>query len=835
MEWSKVVEHCDNLYSTTPMVGGWKRAMAAKGLAEFAIAGSELATKTLAEAVDKHPDPFVRELACASLRQLRSESCVDVFCEFWQRNPSAVLDDILITSNYIASKPLSLRILTALKVGQVEVIETASREVIQPLLDAAESRDQVVAARARQTLARLRSQEALDAFCAHWVENPSPLLDSILTEADYVASGPARARVLTALKVGRIEAIAAMGSEAVRPLIEAIHSFDPVVATRAREFLSRLDGSGIIDLFCDEVMVEDGDDLAQIARQAGYAPSDEAKRALFYFLMEQWEKYDVLDFQEDRPLLRRVYALASPKVQSKVLEVARRAGRTANLSQVVVGQGKHLRAAQMGDAEWEAVVNGLRGERRWEEMWRLVFVAPVEWAAEMVKSIREDVFRDDIAERDSQLWAEVVALCPEEGRRVRLLDVAPLQTLEGHTGPVKLLAISPDGSILASASWDSTVRLWRWPDGQPLRTLDELTSYPRTLAMVADGTDLVAVDGNGNVRQWRLRSGEPLKWFNCGSGWSGSSVCIGAAPGGAVLASNPWNKTVRLWHLSSGKMLKTLEGHAGNVLCLASTSDGSILVTGSADKTARLWHLPSGEPITTLEGHLDEVTCLAIGPDGSLLASVTSPGVNIYHDRKAEVRLWRLPSGDLLKTLETDQIGGLISIAPDGSTLAHAGGDGTIHLWSLPSGELVNKFRGHLMAVKDLAFSSNGAVLASASCDCAVGLWRLPAGQPIEMLRGHSRIVNCLAMASDGSILASGSDDGTVRLWQLRWTKPLADARFDDLEHVRLALRERQLSKEERRGWEFLDALLRGKFRYDITVEETKVISVGDFDIEIEG
>ncbi|MGQ9675539.1 MAG: hypothetical protein ACUVX1_07730, partial [Chloroflexota bacterium] len=80
-----------------------------------------------------------------------------------------------------------------------------------------------------------------------------------------------------------------------------------------------------------------------------------------------------------------------------------------------------------------------------------------------------------------------------------------------------------------------------------------------------------------------------------------------------------------------------------------------------------------------------------------------------------------------------------------------------------------------------------------------------------------------------------GSDDGTVRLWQLRWTKPLADARFDDLEHVRLVLRERQLPKEERRGWEFLEALLRGKFRYDVALDEPTVISVGEFDIEIEG
>ena len=58
-------------------------------------------------------------------------------------------------------------------------------------------------------------------------------------------------------------------------------------------------------------------------------------------------------------------------------------------------------------------------------------------------------------------------------------------------------------------------------------------------------------------------------------------------------------------------------------------------------------------------------------------------------------------------------------------------------------------------------------------------------------------------------VLASGSKDKTVRLWRLAWAKPLTFAGYGDLEYVQGVLRERKLSESERRGWQFLEALLK--------------------------
>jgi hypothetical protein len=106
----------------------------------------------------------------------------------------------------------------------------------------------------------------------------------------------------------------------------------------------------------------------EIALAAGYAPRDANRRALFYFLTEQWEKYESLDF--DQSLLKSAYQMQDDGLRARIAAVARKAGR-GELVEVVSGGRQGLRLSQMTDQEWEAVLEVLVTSRRWEEMWRL--------------------------------------------------------------------------------------------------------------------------------------------------------------------------------------------------------------------------------------------------------------------------------------------------------------------------------------------------------------------------------------------------------------------------------------------------------------------------------
>lgn len=164
--------------------------------------------------------------------------------------------------------------------------------------------------------------------------------------------------------------------------------------------------------------------------------------------------------------------------------------------------------------------------------------------------------------------------------------------------------------------------------------------------------------------------------------------------------------------------------------------------------------------LRTLIGHTETVYEVAFSPDGTTLASASG-------DRT--VHLWRIADGTLLHTLE-GHTGRVMSVAfaPDGATLASGADDNTVRLWKATDGKLLRTLAGHMDGIPAVAFSPNGAILVSGSHDNTVQLWEVDSGAPLLTMLGHTDLVISVAFSPNGTILASGSKDNTVRLWRVR-------------------------------------------------------------------
>ncbi|KAK7190547.1 Vegetative incompatibility protein HET-E-1-like protein 15 [Paraphaeosphaeria sporulosa] len=333
---------------------------------------------------------------------------------------------------------------------------------------------------------------------------------------------------------------------------------------------------------------------------------------------------------------------------------------------------------------------------------------------------------------------------------------ACLQTLEGHSGGVISVAFSPDSTQLASASSDTTVKIWEVSNGACLQTLEGHSGGVISVAFSSDSTRLASASEDTTVKIWEVSSGACLQTLE---GHSGRVLSVAFSPDSTWLASASDDTTVKIWEVSSGACLQTLEGHSGGVISVAFSPDATPLASASGDTTVKSWEVSSGACLQTLKGHSGGVYSVAFSPDSTQLASASDDTM---------VKSWEVSSGACLQTLEGHS-GGVYSVAfsPDSTQLASASDDTMVKIWEVSSGACLQTLEGHSGGVWSVAFSPDSTWLASASSDTTVKIWEASSGACLQTLKGHSGGVTSVAFSPDSTWLASASGDTTVKIWEV--------------------------------------------------------------------
>ncbi len=395
----------------------------------------------------------------------------------------------------------------------------------------------------------------------------------------------------------------------------------------------------------------------------------------------------------------------------------------------------------------------------------------------------------------------------------------------GHTGPLTSVSYNPDGSLIATSSWDRTVRLWDARTGNFRESLTGHQDWVHHVAFSPRGRRIATSGADGAIKIWDTASGQQLWTLR---GHTKKVTCVTFSPDGRRLASSSSDQTVKIWNattcpealiclsgpgpiariafLPDGERLlvaRNLEDAAGQIrhrLTIHDTThvkrdvtleragdserrwtidgiavrrDGGLVASASQSGRIQTWTVPEGQSTFQYDDATSRFQDVALSPDGQLLAGggkVVVHGAPLPAENvDGLLMVFYLKTGQILWRAARINTGLIrdIAFSPDGQTLASADNVGTITIWGSRTGDVRRRLHGHTRLVSYLAFSPDGRKLASASWDSTVVVWNLATGLPATWLYGHMRSVLCVAFSPDGRRLATTSEDQTVRLWDV--------------------------------------------------------------------
>mgnify|MGYP002784243792 CR=1 FL=1 len=388
---------------------------------------------------------------------------------------------------------------------------------------------------------------------------------------------------------------------------------------------------------------------------------------------------------------------------------------------------------------------------------------------------------------------------PNPRRAFSQTDKPELILQNGHSERSDGLVFSPDSRYLATASTDSTIRIWDATTGNELRVLAGHTAAVRTVSFSADGKLLASGGADGKIKIWDVVTGRELADL---AGHKGRINALAFSRDGKLLASGGIDQIIKLWDVAARTELRTLAGHSGWVTALVFNADGRQLISGSADKSIKLWAVPTGQTLQTITAHREAIANLALNPAGDLLASGGADSA---------ARLWRLPQLNAEPTFSFNFPAGRIvalsfsadgqnvlavsnertaqrfnlatrtatqlstepdrlekyeaaTFSPDGQLLALCPGTRELEIHALNNFDNLVKLSSRSNPVRAVAFSDDGRWFATGNQDTSVTLWDAFAGRVIGNFAGNAGSINTVAFSPDNQTLASGSRGGLVRL-----------------------------------------------------------------------
>ncbi|KAJ4528072.1 hypothetical protein HRR83_000823 [Exophiala dermatitidis] len=328
-----------------------------------------------------------------------------------------------------------------------------------------------------------------------------------------------------------------------------------------------------------------------------------------------------------------------------------------------------------------------------------------------------------------------------------------IKILRGHSNGVMSLQFYDN--ILATGSYDATIKIWNLDTGEELRTLRGHAMGIRCLQF--DDNKLISGSLDKTLKVWNWRTGECIATYN-----GHTEGVIALHFDSSILVSGSVDHTARVWNFQDRSVF-TLRGHTDWVNSVKIDTASRTIFTASDDCTVKLWDLDTKKCIHTFEGHVGQVQQVLPLPrefeaDEEEDQEESEPGTPNSH------LTVDTENGGFPTSFHTDHAG-LFCSQPDRPQppryMLTSALDSTIRLWDVHSGRCIRKFFGHVEGV--WAIAADTLRIVSGAEDRMVKVWDPRSGKCERTFTGHAGPVTCIGLSD--SRMCSGGEDGEVRVY----------------------------------------------------------------------
>jgi hypothetical protein len=784
---------------------------------------------------------------------LTNRGAIDELCKRWASSRNKRLEQIIRKGGYIATQPIEVRVLTGLKFNQYQDVLRIGSKVLDPLLKATNDKDPEIANIAKDLSTQFRDVELINTLCKNWTDSRSKELEKIILDGGYIANEPIEVKVLSALKFNQYDKIINDGSEILDSLIKAFGDKDLQIKSNAKICITQLQNKQTIDSLCKRWIESQNPVLKPIIQKSGYEPSNSSMKAVFFFLLGEWQKYEDLDF--DQSLLSKAYHSGNEVVKRQIASQAKRAGRIEWIK-ILTNEGSSFNVEEMTDKDWESFINILVKKPDKKEIWKFLSNSPIIWSKKLLSRLSKVSYRW-FKKSEEPIVQKLFHLANnfQEHDLSSIYIREPEVQLLPHQN-VETLLVSHDGRFLVSGAYGDnymrtkyTVNIWRLPDGQHLKHFRGSDESLHSLAInskllvVRTGTDGDTFD------IWSLPDGKLLNNLKLSPHGrffplydDGSSAI---SPNGRFFAFyDCCDDCVNIYSLPNGSEIKAIKVSTNSTVCLTISPNSQFLIFYCDDRI-NIYNLEDGNHINSFKINVSVFPSLEVSNDSSFLVSKSEDKT---------IDLWSLPDGNHIKTIISDNILApsylefkyYLNLSPNNRTLVlnNIWSD-TISLWNLPSGNHIKSFQAS--TVSKPTISSDNKLLAFNVEKEGVHLFNLSDGNFITTLKksinspGNEIVTGKIVFSpTDNKLLISVSDWGNIHLFNLSKSFvssiPINKLSDQDIEAIELKLKDFELGKNVHNAIKFTLALIRLKQQFDIDIEDASSdVQFSEFDIEIDG